>query len=72
VPRPAYTNWRRATSRSVTISTGRITAVPSGRTKPWIEHGTPSRNGITRMKSQRGPKKRAALRWSTSSTIQRT
>ena len=54
-------NVRAATSRRIEISTGRNAAVPSGRTSPWIEHGTPSRNGITRTRSQRGRKKASAL-----------
>ena len=44
----AYTNSGRSTRRRMIISTGRNTATPSLVTKPWIEHGMPSRNGITR------------------------
>ena len=55
VPRPPYTK-RRSAPRRIASSTGRSTAVPSGSTIPWMLHGTPSRNGITRTRSQRGPK----------------
>ena len=46
--------------------------MPSGRTKPWIEHGTPSRNGITRTRSQRGAKKPNAAAWDGSPGSSRT
>ena len=53
-------------------STGRNTAVPSGSTIPWTLHGTPSRNGITRTRSQRAAKKASAMATSSSETTQRT
>ena len=53
-------NVRAPSSRRIEISTGRKAAVPSGRTRPWIEQGTPSRNGITRTRSQRVRKNASA------------
>ena len=46
--------------------------MPSGSTKPWIEHGTPSRNGITRTRSHRGRKNASAAARSLGSRSQRT
>ena len=57
-------NVRAPSSRRIEISTGRKAAVPSGRTRPWIEQGTPSRNGITRTRSQRVRKNASARAWS--------
>ena len=71
VPRPPYTK-RRPAPRRIASSTGRSTAVPSGSTIPWMLHGTPSRNGITRTRSQRDPKKASAARASSSVSTRRT
>ena len=44
---------------------GEKTAMPSGRTIPWMLHGTPSRKAVTRTRSQRAAKYSAASRaWS--------
>ena len=55
VPCPPNTK-RRPVPRRIASSTGRNTAVPSGSTRPWMLHGTPSTNGMTRTRSQRGAK----------------
>ncbi len=72
MPRPPYTKRCRTGSRSIAISTGRNAAVPSGSTRPWMEQGTPSRNGSTRTRSQRGAKKANAAAASRSSVTHRT
>ena len=54
------------------ISTGRNTAVPSGSTIPWMEQGTPSRNGSTRTRSQCPAKNGSAAARSSAVVTQRT
>jgi hypothetical protein len=55
----------------VTISTGRNVATAPGHTIPWMLDGMPSRNGITRTRSQRAARKAAASAASCSSRTQR-
>jgi hypothetical protein len=55
----------------VTISTGRNVATAPGNTIPWMLDGMPSRNGITRTRSQRAARRAAASAASGSSRTQR-
>lgn len=69
---PEYKKRLGDVERSTTSSTGRNTATPSGRTNPWMLHGTPSRNGWTRILAETGTSAESAARASSSVTTQRT
>ena len=68
---PAYRSRLDPGRRRVTISTGRNAATPLGNTIPWMLQGMPSRNGITRARSQRSARNRAASAASSSPRTQR-
>jgi hypothetical protein len=65
--RPGVVQAGRPGRRRVTISTGRNVATAPRHTIPWMLDGMPSRNGITRTRSQRAARKAPASAASSSS-----